>query len=329
MPTFNKALYLDLTLAGFSIQNYKDYEIVIIDDGSTDNTFEVVEKYKGICNIKFKYQSNHGRSHARNNGLQIAQGKYIIFNDDDRIPSPDFINQHLNTLKHTSKVVSIGSKHSILSFYTDKLRTHQSYFLKLLERDPSKLNKILTNGNSPLFSVNELIHNFKDIISEWYLYEPRDNFKDISSNYSQCLEGFLFGWALATTGNMSFTREDSYGLRFDENYEGWGLEDTDFAYQLHLKGCKFNLSPSAVNFHQVHGRGIGEWHQLKRNIKYFCNKYENIDTYLFAQVFEEVKGKKDFSFIEANEVLIKLLSIPNDDSLIKNYIRLCKLQING
>ena len=117
IPTYNKCKFLDLTLAGFLLQSYENFELIIIDDGSSDMTREVVRKYESKLDIRYIYKNNGGRSSARNYALKMDLGEYIIFNDDDRIPSPDLIKYHMDKLEKNNKLVTIGYKHEILSFY--------------------------------------------------------------------------------------------------------------------------------------------------------------------------------------------------------------------
>lgn len=111
MPTYNKAEYLKLTLASFASQSVQDFEIIIIDDGSTDDTKQVIDNYKNLLNIQYVFQQNKGRSRARNTGLQLAEGDIIIFNDDDRIVPPDYIATHIDKLmEQDERTIVIGWK---------------------------------------------------------------------------------------------------------------------------------------------------------------------------------------------------------------------------
>ncbi|WP_300934495.1 glycosyltransferase [uncultured Muribaculum sp.] len=60
-----------------------DFEIIVVNDGSTDNTFDYIQKYEGISNVRILNQPNGGLSNARNNGMDRAKGEYILFLDGD------------------------------------------------------------------------------------------------------------------------------------------------------------------------------------------------------------------------------------------------------
>lgn len=93
IPTYNRSEYLQEAISSVLNQTYRDFEIIIVDDGSSDNTAKVVRKIHDP-RLRYLFQANAGRSHARNRGMDIAQGKYIAFLDDDDLFLPDkLINQ--------------------------------------------------------------------------------------------------------------------------------------------------------------------------------------------------------------------------------------------
>lgn len=83
VPTFNRAAYLAAALNSALGQTYPNCEIIVIDDGSTDNTKEVVQPY--LSKVQYVYQDNKGNAAARNTGLTRAKGKYIAFLDSDDV----------------------------------------------------------------------------------------------------------------------------------------------------------------------------------------------------------------------------------------------------
>ena len=84
IPVYNVERYLDKCLESITKQTYKDLEIIVIDDGSTDNSGNICLKWSKLDKrIKVYHQENNGSANARNYGLNKSHGKYILFIDSD------------------------------------------------------------------------------------------------------------------------------------------------------------------------------------------------------------------------------------------------------
>lgn len=83
IATYNRAEYLENTIDSVLAQTYKNIEIIVIDDGSTDNTIAVLKQFFHAKQIKYIYQKNTGCWIARDNGIKKANGKYIAILDSD------------------------------------------------------------------------------------------------------------------------------------------------------------------------------------------------------------------------------------------------------
>ena len=95
IPSYNRAKFLQSTINSVQKQTFTDWECIVVDDGSTDNTQEVVEKItKEDVRVKYIYQENAERGAARNNGAANANGEYFCFLDSD----DSFLENHLQTL---------------------------------------------------------------------------------------------------------------------------------------------------------------------------------------------------------------------------------------
>src|SRR5437870_2550752 len=82
IPTFNRSSHIINAIESVSQQTYTDYELVVVDDGSTDDTRERLRPYCG--RIRYVYQQNRGASAAQNKGVALATGKWVsILGDDD------------------------------------------------------------------------------------------------------------------------------------------------------------------------------------------------------------------------------------------------------
>lgn len=98
IPTYNNQNTICRAIDSCFNQTYQNIEILVIDDGSTDNTKEILKKYKNDLRFNYYYQENQERSTARNHGLDLAKGEYIQFLDSDDEIYPTKIEKQVSFL---------------------------------------------------------------------------------------------------------------------------------------------------------------------------------------------------------------------------------------
>lgn len=91
LPVYNSESTVRETIESVISQSYENYELIIINDGSTDRTKEICEEYDKSCKIKLINIKNSGPSHARNIGIEESDGKYIMFIDSDDTYSKEML----------------------------------------------------------------------------------------------------------------------------------------------------------------------------------------------------------------------------------------------
>lgn len=92
IPAYNVADYLSTCLDSVLSQDFSDYEIILVDDGSTDSTSQICDEYQKNPKVHVIHQQNAGLSEARNSGVEVAHGEYLIFLDGD-----DFLTRNALT----------------------------------------------------------------------------------------------------------------------------------------------------------------------------------------------------------------------------------------
>jgi glycosyltransferase involved in cell wall biosynthesis len=107
IPTYNRAQLVTKAIDSVLAQTYHDYEIIVVDDGSTDNTKEVLQPY--MDRIRYIYQENAGVSAARNAGIRVAKGEWIAFIDSDDQWLPDKLSAQIEFVSRSyTKVCFTG-----------------------------------------------------------------------------------------------------------------------------------------------------------------------------------------------------------------------------
>lgn len=120
VPTYNGASKISNLLHALERQTITPLEVIIISDGSTDNTAEVIEQNTWQLNIIFIQQQNKGRSATRNKGASVATGDLLLFFDDDMRPLQDCLAIHiLHHNQHFNSIVTGGLKEEITPHATE------------------------------------------------------------------------------------------------------------------------------------------------------------------------------------------------------------------
>ena len=91
VPAYNVEHYIEACLDSLLKQTYSNFEIIVIDDGSTDNTATVLQKFSHHQNIRLHHQANSGISATRNQGLKLASGEFVCFIDSDDYIAPNYL----------------------------------------------------------------------------------------------------------------------------------------------------------------------------------------------------------------------------------------------
>jgi glycosyltransferase involved in cell wall biosynthesis len=244
ITAYNRANILKACLKAIEDQTLpiKKYEVVVIDDGSKDNTKEIVEDFmKNHKNIRYFYQENQGQGIARNLGVHKAKGNIVVFIQDDIIVKKSFLAQHLRThLRHPEDYKAVLG-------FTD--------WHPKLEITP--FMKWLTDGSSILGKFGG--HQFA--------YEKLKGKKMADFNFFY-------------TSNISLKRKMMLRYPFDPSFSGYGWEDIELGYRLEKEaGLKLYYNPKAVgyHYHPMNENSLrGRMQSIGRSAHVFHKKYPEL-----------------------------------------------------
>ena len=106
VPIYNAEKYLKTTIGSILAQTYKDFELLLVDDGSTDNSLQACMEFsKRDSRVRVLHKANGGVSSARNYGLQNAKGEYVTFCDNDDYFYPDYLEVMAREIKGYDSIV--------------------------------------------------------------------------------------------------------------------------------------------------------------------------------------------------------------------------------
>lgn len=176
VPVYNVEKYLKKCIKSIMSQSYTNLEIILINDGSTDNSGKICDELKEQDKrIKVIHKSNGGLSDARNAGLKIANGKYIGFVDSDDYIAEDMFETLYNINKKYNSDISIVSFYEI---YKDKvIGVRDSKKLQELTKIDA-MKELLIDTNIQSYAWNKL---FRRELFEGLEFPTNKNFEDIAT----------------------------------------------------------------------------------------------------------------------------------------------------
>ena len=247
IPTFNRANRLKRALVSVFAQTFTDYEVLIMDDGSTDNTLEVVNSFNDD-RIRYDWAENFGGPGApRNRGLSLARGEYIAFLDSDDWWLP-------KKLEESIKYLNLGADIIYHDVYNVKNENQRFFFLRSRNRNLTSpvLYDLIKNGsaipNSSVVTKKYLLDKIngisedKDLIA-WEDYDTWIRIAQISEKFQKIPK--VLGYYWCGGGNISNLERNLkiYSL-FEKHYEktiqgltSWG----DFNWLNYARGRTYFL----------------------------------------------------------------------------------------
>jgi len=148
IPTYNRSAYLVGAIESVLSQSYCDLEIIVVDDGSTDNTQDVISGYGD--RVRYLFQENKGPSSARNLGISAAEGDLIAFLDSDDLWRRDKLEKQVELFEQNSNIGLVASGHDLVN---ERGELISNYSLKSTELKQLHKKQMLRN----LFSTPSVI----------------------------------------------------------------------------------------------------------------------------------------------------------------------------
>ena len=221
ITTYNRPDALLLVLRSIERQTKLPNEVIIADDGSINETKIIISNYQknSNLNIVHSWQQDKGfrASESRNKAIAQSSGDYIILIDGDMILHPEFVQDHISN-------------------------SEKGYFIQG--------NRVLLTEKATRSSIESMNINFT-FFSNGIKNRKNAIHSSLLSNLFSKKISYLSG---IKTCNMSFFKKDCIDINgFDNNFEGWGREDSEFALRLLNNGInRNNLRFNAIQFHLWH-----------------------------------------------------------------------------
>lgn len=225
VPVYNSCKYLRRMLDSILGQSFNDFELILIDDGSTDSSGEICDEYASKdSKICVYHKENGGVSSARNLGLSKAEGKYIIFMDSDDLIAPNMLQALVTDLESNDADIAMCEWQAVSEdFLQDQSLTRMSE----CEVIPDPVSKIYKNKFMPQL-VNKLIK--RDILGKQTF--------DEGINYS---EDYLFvSMLLLKTKSLTYRKEIMYFYITHKDSLSWRKGNYNF-WEGYIRSRKFIL----------------------------------------------------------------------------------------
>lgn len=253
IPTYNRAPLLEATLASLVRQSLsrEQFEVFVVDDGSSDNSRQVAQGFSDRLNLDYQYQEDRGYrvARARNLGIRKASSPIAIFIDSGVILHSGCLEAHCQA--HESSPIPTAFSGYVFGFNEDNEDAAEIRSRVDLSDADATMQRFQASG----------LH--LDLREEFYA-KYGDEFWSLPAPW-------LVFWTCNASAPLELIRR--VGL-FDEAFVTWGAEDVELAYRLHRAGCRFRVCRRAKSIHYPHEKSYHQNMQSAAgNYRYFAQKY--------------------------------------------------------
>lgn len=261
IPTYNRSGFLRATLESLVAQSLPpdEFEVIVSDDGSSDDSADVVKSFTERLRIKYHFQEDLGfrAGAARNAGARMAEAPILAFLDTGARPGAAFLRWHLRAHDEAGPQgrAVIGWMHGYPSMFNDEADS------RTMEGLSEALDRL---------APEDVVARFHD---EPLFRDPRyAELEKLDFDLSRR----SFPEELFWTANCSVRAADFRSVGgFDEGYRSWGMEDVDLGFRLARKGLEFHFCPDAWVVESQHERDeTGNFNNLIDNAVTFMVKYK-------------------------------------------------------
>ncbi len=247
-----------------------NYELIIVDNHSKDNSMQLIESYKNLPITVIRNKSNETFSHANNQGVNIAKGEYVLFLNNDTEPLDGWLNHMMQSMLSNENVGAVGSKLIYPDCKTSKINKEKSYTIQ-------HSGIIFKEGDGYIKPFN------------------RDNAEEYEDVLNKTEEEEI----IAVTAACLLIKKSVY-LEvggFDNEYV-YGYEDVDLCLKLYKAGYKNIYNPNSILYHYEFGTQEKNRNKEVRdrrlnNQKIFINRWNK---WLRQELFnDKIKNKRIFT----------------------------------
>ena len=234
IPTYNRSQLLSYTLTSLVSQSNSNFEVIVVDDGGSDDSRQVCEIFKDKLNLRYIWQKDDGfrAGKARNLGLYAAEGDYIVFIDTGVLLQKDAIDKHIEIHENSKfPTVCIGYVYGF-EISNEKLEEIEPH---LKDKNTEQLISMMEDLNA-LDIRQSLYDEFGYNISSWPA--PFD----------------LFWTCHVSAEKQELIKSGA----FDESFNSWGGEDVDLGIRLFMNNNKFVVDRGLCSVHWPHEKEVSD-----------------------------------------------------------------------
>lgn len=276
IPTYNRMELLGHTLESLTGQSLPTdtFEVLVVDDGSSDATSSMVDKYRDRLNLRYFFQSDEGFrvAQARNVGIAHARADVCVFVDSGMLLHSGCLAAHVAS--HTGAEGPVAVCGYVYCFTMDDAE--------------AALISARIDIDDPDATISSLEREGRWLdIREHFYARYTDDFHDLPAP-----------WVIYWTCNVSAATAQlrSVGM-FDEAFRSWGAEDLDLAYRLHRDGARIVLNRAASAVHCPHDKSLTRsLASVVDNYRYMASKYR-------TPVMDRLAADPTVNIFEFNELV--------------------------